>query len=182
MHSPANSDPFLLNDVMGGTNGVMNDTEAAALSRLQQLVQSVSSDVAPRPQPPSKSHGSVVPPGAPSKLHVELVPGQGAGVEPWVASEIVLSEPREAGSEPGRPLASARLLRVLKVRHLDKHDGGRSMRLKLLQADSREVCEEIFVHVSPEQAKACSEALVEAINLVRALAGKSVRTPETRSP
>jgi len=160
--SPANPDPFL-----------QNGTEAAALSRLQQLALSVSSEVHVRPQPPSKSHGSLLPPGAPSERHIELVPGPGTGFEPWVASEIVLSQPGEASADRRELLASVRLLRVTKVRHLDRHDGGRSMRLRLQQADSREVCEEILTHASPQQAKACSEALVEAINLVRALAGRA---------
>mmetsp|Transcript_89053 Transcript_89053/g.278964 ORF Transcript_89053/g.278964 Transcript_89053/m.278964 type:complete len:227 (-) Transcript_89053:49-729(-) len=163
-------DPFLVNSATEAAE------EAAALARLEELAALVQGKVRVRQQPPSKSHSSILPADAPSELHMELlVPGlRGARFETWAASEIVLGAGEEAAAERKPPLASARLLRVTKVRHLDKHDGGCSMRLRVQRGESHEVCEDILVHASEVKAKACSEALVEAINLVRLMVGRSV--------
>lgn len=160
-------DPFLME------NSAEAAEEAAALARLEGLASLVRGEVRVKRQPPSKSHGSLLPADAPSEVSMELqVPGQRSS-RTWAASELALW-PSEAAGERKTPLAAARLLRVTKVRHLDKHDDGCCVRLRVQQGEKDEVCEDILVHASEAKAKACSEALVEAINLVRSMVGRSV--------
>uniref|UniRef100_A0A7S2JEB3 Uncharacterized protein n=1 Tax=Alexandrium andersonii TaxID=327968 RepID=A0A7S2JEB3_9DINO len=179
------ADPFLQN---GETHSA---EEAAAVARLEHLIPQVKSEVRVQQQSPrqteavnitprqrskssSKASAKVIPPGAPATLYMELVPGShGSSYEKWTSSEIVWWDSEKA-AVAGRPrLASVRLLRIKKVR-LDKTDSGFCMRLRTQQVDTQEVCEDYFVHKTESKAQACSEALVEAINLVRALVGKSV--------
>mmetsp|Transcript_113069 Transcript_113069/g.365189 ORF Transcript_113069/g.365189 Transcript_113069/m.365189 type:complete len:265 (+) Transcript_113069:73-867(+) len=162
-------DPFLVEGIA--------EEEISPIVRLKQHAALIRSQVRVRRQPASKSYGSLLPEESPEMIHMELTPAMcGQGLEPWVLSELAMWESEKACADRQEPLASVRLMRITKVKHLDNHDGGCSMRVRLQQADSHEVCEEILVHASPHQAKACSEALVDSINIVRALVGRSVHS------
>lgn len=163
-------DPFLLEGLA--------EAEEAPVARLKHLAAQICGEVRLRHQPARKSCSGFLPPTAPRTLHMELLPStRGLGLEPWVVSEIALWESEEACAMQQEPLASAKLTRITKVKHLDKHHGGCSVRLRLQQADSHEACEEILVFASSQQAKGCSEALVECINIVRASVGRSIHAP-----
>lgn len=164
-------DPFLLENA-----GEVE--EGASIARLRQLAATIRNEVRVSQEPASKSNSSFLPAGVPSVLHMELVPGtRGIGFEPWVVSEIAMWKSEKEAVDRCEPLAAVRLLRVAKVKHLGNHDGGCSIRLCMQPADGNEACEETFMLASPQQARACSEALLEAISLIRAMAGRSAHIP-----
>lgn len=170
-------DPFLVDGLPD------NGQVATTLKRFKQLAEQIRSEVRVLRRPSrSRMYASLLPENPSRMLRLELLPGNGAGMEPWVYSEVTISDPDEALSSeadiPGKqPLVAARLTRILKVKQIEKHDGGRSMKIKFKHPDRQEACEEFLEHQSADNARACTEALVECIDLVRALEGKSVYSP-----
>merc|ERR1711879_179521 len=104
--------------------------------------------------------GGLLPASAPRTLHLELVPSMhGVGLEPWVGSELVMWENEKACMDNAMPVSSVMLMRIKQVKHLTKHDNGCSVRLRLQLAESKEACEETFLHSSSQESRDFSDAL-----------------------
>lgn len=157
------------------------ESEAASIASFRQLASQIRKDVRVLRRR-SRTYTSLLPESSTRLLCVELRPGLGTGLEQWICSELAISDLEQdplsldSAATPKEPLVAVRLTRISTAKHVEKHDGGRSMRIRFKQPISHEVCEEFLEHSSPDYAKVCTEALVECIDLARALQGHSVQT------
>jgi len=152
------------------------ESELVSEERFKQLATQIRRQVRQLPRP-SRTYASLLPEDSARQLTLELRPGHGTGLEQWINSELAISDldrqplSLNAIATPREPLVAVRLTRISKAKRIEKHDGGRSMRVRFKQPDRRDVFEEILEHSSPDDAQACTEALVECIEWARALQG-----------
>jgi len=156
------------------------DIEDASTESFRQLASQIRRQVrascARGQRRPSRA--SLLPEDSTRLLSLELRPRHGTGLEQWLRSELVIWDddrvplPFDAAAIQKEPLVAMRLTWISKVKQDKKY-----MRIGFKQRGRLDVCEEILEHSSPDDADACTEALVKCIDLARALQGHSLQTP-----